>query len=173
MSFNGLLDFMRKISLFGTIPLMVLLMLVTVVLMSLLINRTKFGRRIVAMGGNETNAYLSGIKVVTYKIITYMISGLLVALASFVFAARMNSIAPAAGSGYELDALVACVIGGITFEGGRGTVSGAMLGCLLTGVISSALDILGVDAYLKIAITGVIIVIAVVLSNIDNIRRKV
>ena len=173
MSFNGLLDFMRKISLFGTIPLMVLLMLVTVVLMSLLINRTKFGRRIVAMGGNETNAYLSGIKVVTYKIITYMISGLLVALASFVFAARMNSIAPAAGSGYELDALVACVIGGIMFEGGRGTVSGAMLGCLLTGVISSALDILGVDAYLKIAITGVIIVIAVVLSNIDNIRRKV
>jgi len=173
MSFGGKLDFMRKISLFNTIPLMVLLMVAAVLVMSYLINRTKFGRRIVAMGGNEKNAYLSGIKVVRYKIITYVISGFLVAVAGIVFAARMNSIAPAAGSGYELNALVAAVIGGITFEGGRGTVSGAILGCLLTGVISSALDILGVDAYLKIAITGIIIVLAVVLSNIDNIRKKV
>ena len=172
MSFNGTLDFMRKITIFNTIPLMVLLMFVVVLIMSFLINKTKFGRRIVAMGGNEKNAYLSGIKVDLYKILTYVISGGLVAIAGIIFAARLNSIAPDAGSGYELDALVAAVIGGVTFEGGRGTVSGALLGCLLTGVISSALDILGVHAYVKITVTGMIIVLAVVLSNIDNIRKK-
>lgn len=172
MSFNGTLDFMRKITIFDTIPLMVLLMFAVVVFMYFLINRTKFGRRIVAMGGNEKNAYLSGIKVEVYKILTYVISGALVAIAGVIFAARLNAIAPDAGSGYELDALVAAVIGGVTFEGGRGTISGALLGCLLTGVISSALDILGVNAYVKITVTGMIIVLAVVLSNIDNIRKK-
>lgn len=172
LSFNGTLEFMRKIALFDVVPLMVVLMLLVVVIMYLVINRTKFGRRIIAIGGNEKNAYLSGIKVELYKILTYMLSGMLVGVAAVVFAARMNSIAPTAGGGTELDALVAAVIGGVTFEGGRGTVPGAILGCLLTGVISSALDILGVHAYWKITITGAIIVGAVVISNIDAIRKK-
>ena len=67
---------------------------------------------------------------------------------------------------------VAAIIGGVTFEGGRGTVLGAFLGCLLTGIISNALDILGVDAYVKVVISGAIIVGAVVLSNIDRFRKK-
>lgn len=177
MQFNNLFDWMRKITIFSSdnwqgIPLMVIIMLATVVITDFLITRTQFGRRLVAMGGNERTAFLSGIKVTRYKVLTYVISGLLVALSGMVFAARMNAIAPANGSGYELDALVACVVGGITFEGGRGTITGALLGCLLVGVISNALDILGVDAYVKITVTGVIIVLAVVLSNIDNIRKK-
>jgi ribose transport system permease protein len=173
MSFNGELEFMRKVALFDIIPLMVLLMVLVVVFVHFLINKTKFGRRIFAIGGNEKNAYLSGVKVDLYKILTYVISGGMVAIAGIVFAARMNSIAPAAGSGYELDALVAAVIGGVTFDGGRGTISGAILGCLLTGVISSAMDILGVHAYWKIAATGTIIVVAVVISNLENIRKRV
>ena len=124
MSFNGELEFMRKVALFDIIPLMVLLMVLVVVFVHFLINKTKFGRRIFAIGGNEKNAYLSGVKVDLYKILTYVISGGMVAIAGIVFAARMNSIAPAAGSGYELDALVAAVIGGVTFDGGRGTISG-------------------------------------------------
>lgn len=172
LSFQGTLEFMRKITIFNTIPLMVLVMIAVVAFMYILLNRTKFGRRIVAMGGNEKNAYLSGVKVNLYKILTYMIAGALVSIAGVVFAARMNSIAPTAGSGYELDALMASVIGGVTFEGGRGTVLGALLGCLLTGIISSALDILGVDAYWKITITGIIIVGAVVISNIDAMRKS-
>lgn len=172
LSFQGTLEFMRKITIFNTIPLMVLVMIAVVGFMYILLNRTKFGRRIVAMGGNEKNAYLSGVKVNLYKILTYMIAGALVSIAGVVFAARMNSIAPTAGSGYELDALMASVIGGVTFEGGRGTVLGALLGYLLTGIISSALDILGVDAYWKITITGIIIVGAVVISNIDAMRKS-
>ena len=172
LQFKGKLDFMRKIQLYNILPLMVIFMLTIVLLMYVLLNKTKFGRRIVAIGGNEKNAYLSGINVDLYKIITYGIGGLIVSIAALVLGARLDSITATAGNGYETDALVAAIIGGVTFEGGRGTVFGAFLGCLLTGIISNALDILGVDAYVKVVISGAIIVGAVVLSNIDSLRKK-
>jgi len=172
INFQKRLDFMRKVQLLGFLPLMVIFMIAIVLIMYVLLNKTKFGRRIVAIGGNEKNAYLSGLNIDLYKIITYGISGVIVSIAGLIFAARLNAITANAGSGYELDALVAAVIGGVTFEGGRGTVLGAFLGCLLTGIISNALDILGVHAYVKIVITGAIIVGAVVLSNIENARKK-
>ena len=172
LQFKGKLDFMRKIQLYNFLPLMVIFMLAIVLLMYVLLNKTKFGRRIVAIGGNEKNAYLSGINVDLYKIITYAISGLTVSIAALILGARLDSITATAGNGYETDALVAAIIGGVTFEGGRGTVFGAFLGCLLTGIISNALDILGVHAYVKVVISGAIIVGAVVLSNIDNLRKK-
>ena len=172
LQFKGKLDFMRKIQLYNILPLMVIFMLTIVLLMYVLLNKTKFGRRIVAIGGNEKNAYLSGINVDLYKIITYGIGGLIVSIAALVLGARLDSITATAGNGYETDALVAAIIGGVTFEGGRGTVFGAFLGCLLTGIISNALDILGVDAYVKVVISGAIIVGAVVLSNIDRLRKK-
>jgi ribose/xylose/arabinose/galactoside ABC-type transport system permease subunit len=149
---------------------MVIVMIVIVLLMFVLLNKTKFGRRIVAIGGNEQNAFLSGIKVDSYKVISYTIAGFIVGIAGVIFAARLNAITALAGSGYETDAMVAAVIGGVTFEGGRGTVSGAFLGALLTGIISNALDILGVDAYTKIVISGAIIVSAVVVSSTGRRR---
>ena len=172
LQFKNKLDFLRKIRLFDFLPLMVIVMLGIVALMYVLINKSRFGRRIVAIGGNELNAYLSGIPVDLYKIITYAVSGTIVSVAGLIFAARLNAITATAGAGYELDALVAAVVGGVTFEGGRGTILGAFLGCLLIGIISNALDILGVDAYVKIVITGAIIVGAVVLSNIEKLRRR-
>ena len=172
LQFQNRLDFMRTIKLAGFLPLMVIFMIIVCFMVYFLLERTKFGRRIVAIGGNEKNAYLSGISVDLYKIITYGISGAIVSIAGLIFAARLNAITANAGSGYELNALVAAVIGGVTFEGGRGTVLGAFLGCLLIGIISNALDILGVDAYIKIVITGLIIVVAVVLSNIQNLTRR-
>lgn len=172
LQFKEKLEFMRKITLYNFLPLMVIFMLAIVVFMFVLLNKTKFGRRIVAIGGNEKNAYLSGIHVDKYKIITYAIGGLIVSVAALILGARLNSITATAGDGYETDALVASIIGGVTFEGGRGTVFGAFLGCLLTGIISNALDILGVHAYVKVVISGAIIVGAVVLSNIDNLRKK-
>ncbi len=172
LQFQNKLDFMRTIKLLDFLPLMVIFMILVCFLVYFLLERTKFGRRIVAIGGNEKNAYLSGISVDLYKIVTYGISGAIVAIAGLIFAARLNAITANAGSGYELNALVAAVIGGVTFEGGRGTVLGAFLGCLMIGIISNALDILGVDAYIKIVITGAIIVLAVVLSNIQNLTRR-
>lgn len=94
------------------------------------------------------------------------------AVASIVFVARIDSITSNAGTNYETNALAAAIIGGVTFDGGKGTISGAFLGCLLMGVISNAMNILGVDNNVQTIITGAIIVAAVVLSNINNIKKK-
>ncbi len=170
INFQHRLNFLRE-KLFGFLPVMVIVMIAIVLLMFVLLNKTKFGRRIVAIGGNEQNAFLSGIKVDSHKIASYTIAGFIVGIAGVIFAARLNAITALAGSGYETDAMVAAVIGGVTFEGGRGTVSGAFLGALLTGIISNALDILGVDAYTKIVISGAIIVSAVVVSSTGRRRN--
>ena len=110
LQFQNKLDFLRTIRLFDVVPLMVLFMLAVCVIMYVLLNKTKFGRRIVAIGGNEKNAYLSGINVDLYKVITYAIAGVIVAGASLILGARLNSITATAGDGYETDALVAAVV---------------------------------------------------------------
>ena len=161
-AFNGL-----KTKFFEIFSPMLLVLLAMV-----LLAYTKFGRRVVALGGNEKNAFLSGINVTRYKMIVYAISGLFCAVASIVFVARIDSITSNAGTNYETNALAAAIIGGVTFDGGKGTIGGAFLGCLLMGVISNAMNILGVDTNVQTIITGAIIVGAVVLSNINNIRKK-
>lgn len=171
MSFNGAFNGL-KIKIAGIFPVMLLVLLAMTAIAYTVLNYTKFGRRIVAIGGNEKNAYLSGINVVRYKIITYAIAGLFCAVASIVFCARIDSITSNAGSGYETNALTAAIIGGVTFDGGKGTIGGAFLGCLLMGVISNAMNILHVPTYIQTIITGGIIVAAVVLSNVDNLKKK-
>ena len=152
--------------------LVVYVLLAMVLIAYFMMTYTKFGRRVVALGGNEKNAFLSGINVTRYKMIVYAISGLFCAVASIVFVARIDSITSNAGTNYETNALAAAIIGGVTFDGGKGTIGGAFLGCLLMGVISNAMNILGVDTNVQTIITGAIIVGAVVLSNINNIRKK-
>lgn len=130
-AFNGL-----KTKYFEIFSPMLLVLLAMVMVAYLMMTYTKFGRRVVALGGNEKNAFLSGINVNRYKIIVYGISGLFCAVASIVFVARIDSITSNAGTNYETNALAAAIIGGVTFDGGKGTISGAFLGCLLMGVIS-------------------------------------
>lgn len=172
MSFNGAFNAVGKTKLFQVFPVMLLVLAAMVVISYVLMNRTKFGRRIVAIGGNEKNAFLSGINIVRYKIILYGIAGLFCSVAAIIFSARIDSITANAGAGYETSALTAAIIGGVTFDGGKGTISGAFLGCVLMGVISNAMNILQVETYIQTIITGAIIVCAVVLSNINNIRRR-
>jgi ribose/xylose/arabinose/galactoside ABC-type transport system permease subunit len=137
-----------------------------------LINRTKFGRRVVAIGGNEENARLSGIKVDNYKILTYTISGLYCGIATILYASRLDSITAGGGSGYELTALSAAIIGGVTFDGGKGTIIGAFLGIVFMGLVNNAMNILGVDSYIQTIVSGIIVVVAVIISNLDNLRQK-
>jgi ribose/xylose/arabinose/galactoside ABC-type transport system permease subunit len=172
MNFQGKFEFIGRTKFFGVFPSTLIFLFVTVIVAFILLNYTKYGRRIVAIGGNEENAYLSGIPIDRYKIITYGISGLLAGVASIVLVSRLDSIVASAGTGYELAALMAAIIGGVTFEGGRGTVGGAFLGVIMTGLISNAMTILSVNSYLQTAVTGSIIVIAVVLSNMGKHRKK-
>ncbi|MEG0768742.1 MAG: ABC transporter permease [Ruthenibacterium sp.] len=165
--FNGL-----KTKILDFFPVMLLVLLAMTLLAFGMMNYTKFGRRVVALGGNEKNAFLSGINVNRYKIAIYAISGLFCAVASIIFVARIDSVTSNAGTNYETNALAAAIIGGVTFDGGKGTISGAFLGCLLMGVISNAMNILGVDTNIQTIVTGAIIVCAVVLSNINNMKKK-
>lgn len=172
MSFGGAFNAIGKTKLFDIFPVMLFVLIAMVLISYIVMNKTKFGRRIVAIGGNEKNAFLSGISVTKYKVIIYGIAGLFCSIAAIIFSARIDSITANAGGGYETSALTAAIIGGVTFDGGKGTISGAFLGCVLMGVISNAMNILQVETYIQTIITGCIIVGAVVLSNINNIRKK-
>lgn len=165
MSFGGAFNIIGKSRVLSLFPLMLLILFIMVFLSYIVMTKTRFGRRIVAIGGNEKNAYLSGINIAGYKIAIYAIAGFFCAIAAIIFSSRIDSITANAGIGYETSALTAAIIGGVTFEGGKGTVSGAFLGCILMGVISNAMNILQVETYIQTIITGIIIVCAVVLSN--------
>jgi ribose transport system permease protein len=172
MNFSGAFNVIGRTRIAGVFPTTLIFLFVVVVLAYILLNYTRFGRRIVAIGGNEENAYLSGIRVNRYKTAVYTIGGLLSGIASIVLVSRLDSIVATAGTGYELAALTAAVIGGVTFEGGRGGIGGAFIGVILMGVIANVMTILSVNSYLQTAITGVLIVVAVTLSNVSKMRRN-
>ena len=162
-------DFLGRGKIFG-IPVSVIILLVVISGTHLLLKFTTYGRRIVALGGNEEVAFLAGIQVDRYKMINYTLSGGLIALASLVLLSRLGSVLATVGNGYELRALAAAVIGGVTFEGGRGTVFGAFLGVILLGLVANAMNILNVSSYYQTVVLGVIIVSAVVVSNLGKIK---
>lgn len=172
MNFQGVFNLIGRTRIGGIFPATIIFLFVVLAVTFVLLNYTRFGRRIVAIGGNPDNAYLSGIRVGWYQTAVYAYGGLLSGIAAIVLVARLDSIVATAGSGYELSALTAAVIGGVTFEGGRGTVGGAFIGVILMGVISNAMTVLSVNTYLQTAITGAIIVVAVTLSNVGKMRRN-
>ena len=166
------LDGLGKLKFFGVVPASVFIMLAVVLISWLILNKTCYGRRLVSVGSNEENAFLSGINIDFHKITVYGVSGFFVAIGAVVLMARTDTATAAMGSSYTLQALASAVVGGVSFEGGKGTVSGALIGCILLGLISNAMNIVGIAATLQTMVQGLIIVIAVVLSNLEKIRRK-
>ncbi len=152
--------------LFG-VPVPIYIMGLVILVAYLILNQFRLGRYIYAVGGNEASARASGIKVGLVKNFAYIFSGVLAALVGIVLAARLNSAAPVLGSGYELDAIAAAVIGGTSMDGGRGNVIGTLVGALIIGTISNGLDILNVSAYWQQIIKGLIILVAVLLDRKD------
>ena len=130
-----------------------------------ILNNTRLGRYIYAVGGNEMAAEASGIKVHRIKLFAYIYSGILAALVGMILTARLNSASPVVGSGYELDAIAASVIGGTSMEGGRGKVIGVLVGALIIGTISNGLDILNVSSYWQQIVKGLIILVAVLIDR--------
>ena len=172
MSFSGVFDVLSKTKFFGVFPAMLIVLILMIILAYILMNRTIIGKRLMAVGGNEKNAYLCGIEIDKYKILIYSLSGIFCSVAAIVFSARIDSVTANAGLGYETSALTAAIIGGVTFEGGKGSIAGAFLGCILMGVISNAMNILQVETYIQTIITGIIIAAAVVFSNVASIRGR-
>jgi len=172
LSFKLAFEPLRVLKIAEVIPMTLIIFIALVIFAWMLVNRTKYGRRIVAIGGNEENARLSGIRVDKYKILTYMISGIFCGIASILYASRLDSITAGGGTGYELTALSAAIIGGVTFDGGKGTIIGAFLGMVFMGLVANAMNILNIDSYVQISVSGAIVVVAVIISNLDNLRQK-
>ena len=132
---------------------------------SFLLRRTGFGRHVYAVGGNETAARLSGVNVDRVKVIVFAISGLLAGLAALLHAALVNQGSHIDGSGYELNAIAAVVIGGTSLAGGIGTVVGSMIGALTLSILDNILGLRNVQSEYQAILKGVIIVLAVVIQR--------
>jgi inositol transport system permease protein len=133
-----------------------------------MLNNTKFGRYIYAIGGNELAARFSGLNLDRVKIRIYTFAGLLAGLAGIVVSSRISSGQPGLGVGYELDAITAAVIGGTSLSGGIGTVWGTIVGALIIGVLNNSLDLLNVSAYWQQIMKGAIIVAAIIIDERKN-----
>ncbi|MWP61741.1 ribose ABC transporter permease [Gilliamella sp. Pas-s25] len=150
------------------IPVPILIMTIVFIFAWYLLKYTRLGRYIYALGGNEAATRLSGINVDRVKIIVYAISGLLCAVASTIEVARLSSAQPTAGTGYEMDAIAAVVLGGTSMSGGRGKIIGTLIGALILGFLNNGLNMLGVDAYYQMIVKGVVILLAVLVDKKTN-----
>ncbi|WP_219952199.1 ribose ABC transporter permease [Dickeya zeae] len=130
-----------------------------------MLHHTRIGRYIYALGGNEAATRLSGISVDRVKIVVYSLCGLLSALAGIIEVARLSSAQPTAGTGYELDAIAAVVLGGTSLSGGKGRVVGTLIGALILGFLNNGLNLLGVSSYYQMIVKAVVILLAVLVDN--------
>ena len=150
------------------IPVPIIILVVVAVLTHFLLNNTRLGRHIYAVGGNEQAAIISGINVNRVKIFVYAFAGFLASLSGLILTARIYSGQPGLGVGFELDAIAAAVIGGTSLNGGIGTVTGTIAGALVVGVINNGMDLMGVSMYWQQITKGGIIVLAVFLDMQKN-----
>lgn len=153
----------------ANIPVPVVIFLVMALFTYVLLNYTRFGKYAYAIGGNETAAYVSGINVTKYKILVYVYAGLLAGIAALILTARINSGQPGLGVMYELDAIAAATVGGVSHAGGIGTVQGTIVGIMIMGVLQNGLDLLNVSAYWQQVVKGLVIIVAVIF---DMKRQK-
>jgi len=144
------------------IPVPAICFLIVAIFFVVLMKYTRFGRYLYAIGGNETSAYLSGIKVDRIKILAFSLCGLLAGMAGIIHAAQLRQGSPNDGMGYELNAIAACAIGGVSMAGGKGTVIGVVVGALILGILDNMLGLRNIDSNLQLIIKGLIIVAAVV-----------
>ncbi len=151
------------------IPNAVLIMFGSAIIAGLILTKTVIGRYCFALGSNEEAARLSGVNIVFWKTAIYTLGGLFVGIAGIVIAARLNSAQPALGQGYELDAIAAAVIGGISMSGGEGTMVGTIIGAFIISTLTNGLRMMSVPQEWQITVTGLIIISAVYL---DIIRRR-
>jgi ribose transport system permease protein len=147
------------------IPMPVWISFTLVGMFVVLTRKTSFGRYVYAVGGNQRAAHLSGVPVDRIKITVYTLSGLLAGVAGLIVTARLDSAQPNAGLGYELDSIAAVVIGGTSLSGGRGSVLGTVLGCLIIGVLNNGLFLLDVSPFWQQVVKGFVILAAVAIDK--------
>jgi len=151
------------------IPIPVAIFAVVVMAGAYTLRKTRFGRKLYAIGGNEEVAWLSGINILKSKTMVFVITGVLSAASGILLASRLNGASPNLGDGFELDAIASVIIGGTSFMGGVGTVTGTVIGAIIIGVINNGMSLLGINSFYQMIVKGFIIILAVM---IDVLNRR-
>lgn len=155
----------------GGVPYLVIVMIAAFIITAILLNKTKYGRYLYAIGGNEEAARASGIRILWVKMSVYILAGGLTAVAGILQATRMTVGQPNVGSGYELQAISAVVIGGTSLSGGTGAMWGTLVGAVIIGVLNNGLDLMGVSSFWQQIVSGIIIIAAVLLDVVNKKNR--
>ena len=153
-------------------PTVLIVMLVLTLVYNFVCNRTMFGRSLYAIGGNRKAAALSGIKDRRGMFLAYANMGLMSAVAALVYAARLNAATPKAGTGFELDAIAACYVGGASVSGGAGSIGGALIGCFVIAILNNGMSMMGVSADWQQTVKGLVILAAVAFDMIPKMKKK-
>lgn len=170
---GGWFRYIFKIKVGGVfIPIGLIIVILFAILMSTVLNKTRLGRYVIAVGSNREAAALSGVNVVKYQMSAYMISGFCTGLASIAYSAAFrSSVTPGSGAGLELDAIGAAIIGGTSMTGGEGSILGTLLGVAVMALLKTGLPLIGLQANYQQIITGGILIVAVFLDTVKNKKR--
>lgn len=166
MNNSFIFQFIGRGYFFG-IPVPVIIMLISFFILYILLHKMTFGRKTYALGGNEKAAFVSGIKVNITKTWIYVISGIMSSAAGMILISRLSSAQPDAGTGFEMDAIAAVVLGGTSLAGGRGRIFGTLIGALIIGTLNNGMNLIGISSFYQQIVKGIVIIIAVLLD-----RRK-
>ncbi|MGI6175825.1 MAG: ABC transporter permease [Christensenellales bacterium] len=156
-------------NIFGNFPVSFIAIIVIFAIVGIFLNNTALGRKVYSVGGNKEAARLAGINVKNTLNFTYIMSGLMASIAGVVWIGRVSTAVPLAGETFDTDAIAACVIGGASFLGGKGTVTGTLFGALLITIIRNGLNLLGAQTDTQYIVIGLVIILAVF---IDVVRTK-
>lgn len=156
----------------GPVPTPVVILIIVLIATAVIMNKTKMGRHIYAVGGNAQAAEFSGIKVARVKFFVHAFSGIMAGLAGVVLASRMYSGQPTAGDGAEMDAIAAVVVGGTSMSGGSGKIGGTVIGGLIIGVLNNGLNLLNVNSFWQYVVKGAVILLAVFIDYMRNRKSK-
>ena len=158
--------------LFGIIPIPVIVFFVVIFIAWFILQKTYFGRHIYALGSNAEAARLAGVNIDKLRIAVFAICGFFSAIACILMTSRSNSAQPTAASNYAFDTMTAVVLGGVSIQGGRGRVGGAVAGVIFIGVLDNALVLMGINEYYKEVFKGIILLVAVALDAIEVKTKK-
>lgn len=156
----------------GPVPTPVCILAIVLIVTAIIMNKTKIGRHMYAVGGNAQAAQFSGISVAKVKFMVHTYSGIMAGLAGIVLASRMYSGQPTAGDGAEMDAIAAVVVGGTSMAGGCGKIGGTIIGGLIIGVLNNGLNLMNVNSFWQYVVKGCVILLAVYVDYVRNKKSK-
>lgn len=165
---NTSFGYIGKGYLFGGIPFSILLMLVVFGIISYILKYTNFGRKIFAVGGNEQVSYLSGINIGAVKFWGMIISGICAAIAGLITCSQVGAAIPSTGTGSEMEVLSAVILGGVSLSGGKGKISGTVIGVLILATIQNGMTLLSLQSFYQMIINGTVLILAVMLDVIKS-----